>query len=112
MRSRDLREREMIVDLTERATGVETTELTRTVMFLAAEIRAHTRLKTPDAIVVASAAANGCEAIVGNDKRFRDLEGLRSARFLAAGSRPIAMPDYLHLDDFVKEVQGTKIRRR
>lgn len=112
MRSRDLREREMIVDLTERAAGVETTELTRTVMFLAAEIRAHTRLKTPDAIVVASAVASGCQAIVGNDKRFRDLEGLRGTRFLAAGSRPIEMPDYLHLEDFVGEAQETKTRRR
>jgi hypothetical protein len=81
-------------------------------MFLAAEIRAHTRLKTPDAIVVASAVASGCQAIVGNDKRFRDLEGLRGTRFLAAGSRPIEMPDYLHLEDFVGEAQETKTRRR
>lgn len=113
MRSRSLREREMIVDLTERATGVETTELTRTVIFLAAEIRAHTRLKTPDAIVVASAAANGCEAIVGNDKRFRDLDALRGTRFRAVNSRVVTLPEYVHLDDYIEETpQPAKIRRR
>jgi predicted nucleic acid-binding protein len=113
LRHRDLREREVIIDLTERAAGVETTELSRTVLFLAAEIRAHTRLKTPDAIVVASAAARGCEAIVGNDKRFRDIEALHGTRFLAAGSRPIAMPQYVHLEDFVDvKPLAVKARRR
>jgi predicted nucleic acid-binding protein len=111
LQHRDLREREVIIDLTERALGVETTDLTRTVLFLAAEIRAHTRLKTPDAIVVASAAVSGCEAIVGNDKRFRDVEALRGTRFLAAGSRAIAMPDYVHLDDY-RETKPQKVKAR
>jgi predicted nucleic acid-binding protein len=110
---RDRREREVIIDLTERAIGVQTTDLTRTVMFVAAEIRAHTRLKTPDAIVVASAAVSGCEAIVGNDRRFRDIDALRSTRFLAAGSRSIVMPDYVHLDDYQDvKPQTAKARRR
>ncbi len=113
LRHRDLREREVIIDLTERASGVETTDLTRTVLFLAAEIRAHTRLKTPDAIVVASAAAGGCDAIVGNDKTFRDVEALHGTRFLAAGSRAIAMPQYVHLEDFLEEKpQAAKATRR
>lgn len=113
LRHRDLRERELIIDLTERARGVEPTDLTRTVLFLAAEIRAHTRLKTPDAIVVASAAASGCEAIVGNDKRFRDVEALHGTRFLSAGSRPVAMPQYVHLEDFVDaKPQAARARRR
>ncbi len=103
MRSRDLRERETIVDLTERAIGVETTDLTRTVLFLAAEIRAHTRLKTPDAIVAASAVANGCEAIVGNDKRFRDLDAMRGTRLIAMGSRLMPLPEYVHLGDYAEE---------
>ena len=112
MRSRDLREREIIVDLTERAIGVETTDLTRSVLFLAAEIRAHTRLKTPDAIVVASAAANGCEAIVGNDKRFRDLDALRGTRLMAMGSRAVALPDYVHLDDYAEGAERPARPRR
>ena len=113
LRHRDLREREVIIDLTERSVGVEVTDLSRTVMFLAAEIRAHTRLKAPDAIVVASAAASGCQAIVGNDKRFRDIEALGGARFLGMGSRPVAMPAYLHLDDFVgRAPQPVTTRRR
>jgi predicted nucleic acid-binding protein len=107
MRSRDLRERELIFDLTERAIGVETTDLTRSVLFLAAEIRAHTRLKTPDAIVVASAAANGCEAIVGNDKRFRDLDGLRGTRLMAMGSRVVPLPEYVHLGDYDVDAERT-----
>ena len=103
MRSRDLREREVVVDLTERARGIETTDLTRSVLFLAAEIRAHTRLKTPDAIVVASAAVDGCEAIVGNDKRFRDMDGLRGTRLMAMGSRAMPLPQYIHLGDYEVE---------
>lgn len=112
MRSRDLREREVIVDLTERANGVETTDLTRSVLFLAAEIRAHTRLKTPDAIVAASAAANGCEAIVGNDKRFRDLDALSGTRFMAMGSRAVTLPEYVHLDDYKESQQQERPRRK
>ncbi len=112
LQNQDLREREIIVDLTERAAGVETTDLTRGVAFLAAEIRARTGLKVPDAIVVASSAMSGCEAIVGNDKKFRSIDALRGVRLMGASSRPVAIPQYVHLDDFRQEPHPAKQGRR
>lgn len=43
----------------------------------AAHVRAATRLKTPDAIQVASALSAGCEVFVTNDDRIAPMPGLR-----------------------------------
>ncbi len=43
----------------------------------AAQLRAVTRLKTPDAIQLAAALSEGCKAIVTNDSRYPSLPGLR-----------------------------------
>lgn len=50
----------------------------------AAEVRAETGMKAPDAIIAATAAANRCDVVIGNDRAF-------------AGRCPVP---YLVLDDF------------
>ena len=50
----------------------------------AAQVRASTNLKAPDAIIAATAAANRCDVIIGNDRAF---------------ARNSELP-YLVLDDF------------
>jgi predicted nucleic acid-binding protein len=45
-------------------------EVDRTVARLAAGLRARTNLKTPDALIAATAVAEGCDAIIGNDQDF------------------------------------------
>jgi predicted nucleic acid-binding protein len=46
----------------------------------AAHVRAATRLKTPDALQVASALSAGCEVLVTNDGRIPPMPGLRVLR--------------------------------
>ena len=48
--------------------------LTRAVFDLAAELRAHHRLKTPDALHVAAAITHGCDELWTNDRRLAALE--------------------------------------
>jgi len=66
----------------------------------AAQLRAATRMKTPDALVAACAAVAGCTAIVGNDARFRDLDALTGLT-LFAGRQFAPMPQYVHLGDYL-----------
>ncbi|MEX2431449.1 MAG: PIN domain-containing protein [Dehalococcoidia bacterium] len=53
---------------------------------IAARLRAHGRLKPPDALIGAAAIAEGCDAIIGNDYEF---------------SRRVTGVTYLRLDDYV-----------
>jgi len=57
--------------LTEELPGVSTSDISTEVLFASAAIRAHTRLKLPDAMVVGAAAVGGCDAVIGNDAAFR-----------------------------------------
>ncbi len=66
----------------------------------AAQLRATTRMRTPDALVAASAAVAGCGAIVGNDARFRDMESVQGVT-LVTGRRRAQMPRYVHLGDYL-----------
>jgi predicted nucleic acid-binding protein len=78
--------------------GVTREQITESVLYAAAELRAITGLSTPDALVVASAAVNECDAIIGNDgglSRIRPLAGRRLQSVEHA-----RVPRYLHLDDF------------
>ncbi len=53
---------------------------------MAARLRAKYKLKTPDAIHVASALACQAQVLLGNDREFKKIKEI----------------SYLHLDDFVK----------
>jgi predicted nucleic acid-binding protein len=54
--------------------------ISRAVLVRAAELRAEYRVKTPDALHLATALLGGCGAFVTNDRRIPDIEGLRIIR--------------------------------
>lgn len=65
--------------------GIHVFALGRPAARSAAELRARHGLKLPDAIIVATALAAGCDAIVGNDGHWRRIKEI----------------PYLHLDDLL-----------
>lgn len=52
-------------------------ELDHSVLRTAAQLRAHARLKTPDALQLAAALAGGCTSFVTNDRKLPGIPGLR-----------------------------------
>lgn len=59
-----------------RSRGVEMIDLDRRLLRLAAELRAATGAKLPDALQLAGALAAGCTALVTNDRRLTRIGGL------------------------------------
>lgn len=57
--------------------GLELVEIDSDLLRAAAQLRAATRLKTPDALQVAAALRAGCPVFVTNDGRIPSLPGLR-----------------------------------
>lgn len=90
-----------MIDLTDRRSGVETTGVSEQVLFTAARVRAATNLKIVDALVVASAALNRCEAVVGNDRKFAAINSFDVLPSFGARRSVVRMPRYFHLDDYV-----------
>lgn len=100
-RSRDPGRVRLIRRLTREHPGVKTSAISELTVHLAAEIRALIpSLKAPDALVAASAALNGSEALVGNDADFNKLNRLGNVQLMARGRRPLPLPQFLCLDDF------------
>ena len=60
-----------------RSRGVKLIPLDLALLRTAAHLRAGTRLKTPDALQIASAILGGCSVYVTNDHRIPSLPGLR-----------------------------------
>lgn len=60
-----------------RSRGLRLVEVSAPVLKLAAHLRATTRVKTPDAIHLASALASGCSSFLTYDRRLPQLPGLR-----------------------------------
>ena len=56
--------------------GFRLEPITLTVLRRAAELRATTSLRTPDAIHAATALVTGCPMFLTNDRRFRAVPGL------------------------------------
>lgn len=87
--------------VTERMPGVVRSEVTQEVLYAAASVRASTGFKAPDALVIASAAIHGSGAIVGSDARFRMLERPENFSVMMATGRPLRLPRYINLDDYL-----------
>jgi predicted nucleic acid-binding protein len=66
-----------------RSRGVRLIDLTRDQLRRAAQIRAATGARTPDALQVAAALAGGCAAFVTNDHRLPAVPGLRIIQLAA-----------------------------
>ena len=57
--------------------GVTMIPLTRNQLRAAAQLRALTGMRTPDALQIAAALGGGCQTFVTNDRRLADVPGLR-----------------------------------
>src|SRR5262245_60127884 len=60
-----------------RSRGIRMTELSRNQLRAAAQLRAATGVKTPDALQLVSALSAGCKTFVTNDRRLPTVPGLR-----------------------------------
>jgi predicted nucleic acid-binding protein len=60
-----------------RSSGLRVVPIDQGLLRAAAHVRAAARLKTPDALQVASALSAGCTAFLTNDHRIPELSGLR-----------------------------------
>jgi predicted nucleic acid-binding protein len=92
---------EDVLKLTEEHPNVLLRDVDRPVVFSAAWIKGKARLGTGDALVVASAVIEGCDMIIGNDRRWKSLDALQGAQVSARGRDIFTVPPYLHLDDYV-----------
>jgi predicted nucleic acid-binding protein len=99
LRSLDPSEMDRVRKFIERSPGITRTDITEEILYTAATVRAMTRLRTPDALVAASAAVNHCDAIIGNDRAFGALEGVRQIKVW--GGRTYDVPRYIHIDDYL-----------
>ena len=64
-----------------RSRGVRLIDLTRDQLRAAAELRAATGVKTPDAIQLVAAIGAGCTTFLTNDRRLPSVPGLRIVQF-------------------------------
>ena len=60
-----------------RSRGMRVFDLSRNQLRYAAQLRAATGVKTPDALQLAAAIASGCSAFVTNDRRIPRISGMR-----------------------------------
>ncbi len=60
-----------------RSRGIRLIDMTRDQLRAAAQLRAATGVRTPDALQLAAAIGSGCTAFVTNDRRLPALPGLR-----------------------------------
>jgi predicted nucleic acid-binding protein len=63
--------------LLNRSRGVRLRKIDRGLLRAAAQLRASTGVRTPDALQLAAALSEGCTAFVTNDRRLPSLRGLR-----------------------------------
>jgi predicted nucleic acid-binding protein len=57
--------------------GIRIVDLTRVQLRSAAQLRAATRMKTPDAIQLTAAVSAGCRVFVTNDRRLPEVPGIQ-----------------------------------
>lgn len=76
-----------------RSRGVRVVDVTTDQLRAAAQLRALTGVKTPDALQMTAALAEGCKTLVTNDRRLPELPGLRVLQLSSfASEAPSAAP--------------------
>lgn len=100
MRRHVLDEVETVLELTEQHPNISVVGISRPVVMAAAAIRAQTRLKVPDAIVLATGVVERCDATIGNDADCQQATlSLGNLRVMTQDAL-LTAPAYLRLDDF------------
>jgi predicted nucleic acid-binding protein len=70
-----------------RSRGILVIDLSRDQLRAAAQLRATTGMKTPDALQLAAALTTGCTAFVTNDRRMPNIPGTRVLQLADYASR-------------------------
>jgi predicted nucleic acid-binding protein len=96
--------RRIIEEFVLEASGAPPQPITVDELEVAAQIRAMTRMKTPDALIAASAAIHGCDVVIGNDTDFKGLAAIESMQIARRGRRPLQLPRFVLLKDYVNNV--------
>lgn len=92
---------ETVIDVTERFPNLRVAEMSRRVLLAAAAIRAASGLKAPDALIVATAAVERCDATLGNDGDCWRRASAVPEVTLPGAAGALAVPPYLRLSDYV-----------
>jgi uncharacterized protein len=69
--------------LLSRSRGLHLIEIDRFQLRAAAQIRAHYRIRTPDALQLAAALSKRCSALLTNDREMPELPGLKTLQLKA-----------------------------
>lgn len=99
-RNNDEFERRRIETLVEGTPFIRLLPISRQILMVSAEIRGKLGARLADAMVIGSACVSGTDVIIGNDRRFKMLR--RAEGFTMATAPDRALPQYLHLGDFVE----------
>jgi predicted nucleic acid-binding protein len=81
--------------------GVSVIEAPRALMRLGARTRAHTGLRTPDALVVSAAMLDRCPVLVGNDRRMKAINRLSDVTLFADRRQQARFPRFVWMNDYV-----------
>ncbi len=101
IRENDLDAVDEIMEFLEQTANLAVLEVSRPVALQAAVVRAE-GLPVPDALIVATGAAAGCDATITNDGDWqRIVEALRRRPALIRDGTPRAMPRVICLKDYV-----------
>lgn len=93
---------ERVIDLTERHPNVLTADVSRAVVHQAAVLCAE-GFNFADSLVVSTAIATDCDAIVTNDGAWRRaLARFRARRLQTSPDRELRLPQIIYLDEFVE----------
>lgn len=98
-RSGDQRVFRDVLNFTEEHEGVSVAPISRDAVLASAQVRAITRLKVPDSLIIGTAAVGGADLIIGNDRRFDRLNEMRNVSLLSDGG-PVRVPDFVRLADY------------
>ena len=104
MKSGSEAERRVIEEFILEATGEGPKSIDVDELAFAAQIRARTNMKPPDALVAASAAVHGCDVIVTNDSDFLRLELMYDMPFVRRGKPALQVPRVVLLSEYVDNI--------
>jgi len=89
-----------------RSRGVQLIEVTREQLRAAAQLRAVTRVKTPDALQLVAALGAGCTTFVTNDRRLPAVPGLRVVELASYVTEPLARGSVTGADSGAESTDG------
>ncbi len=91
---------ETVMDMAEAFPNVRLSVVSKRALVAAAAIRAASGLKAPDALVLATAAVERCDATLGNDGDCARAALALPEIVVPGGIGPLAVPPYLRLSEY------------